>query len=104
VEKCVTCHYYDRRSTRGVDGRTCRSGQCRRTAPLLSPVSSKAYQIEGVWPTVRDDDWCGEWKVLPRRAMQFATAACQLADRSAVASLAAPAGACNDEAAAMAAD
>jgi hypothetical protein len=23
--------------------------------------------IEGVWPTVRDDDWCGEWKALVRR-------------------------------------
>ena len=23
--------------------------------------------IEGVWPTVRDDDWCGEWKLLARR-------------------------------------
>ena len=23
--------------------------------------------IEGIWPTVRDDDWCGEWKILARR-------------------------------------
>jgi len=23
--------------------------------------------IEGVWPTVRDDDWCGEWKAAARR-------------------------------------
>ena len=34
---------------------------------MLSPVTTKSYQIEGVWPTVRDDDWCGEWKILPRR-------------------------------------
>jgi hypothetical protein len=67
MEKCVTCHFYDRRHARAVDGRAARSGQCRRTAPLLSPVSTKSYQIEGVWPTVRDDDWCGEWKILPRR-------------------------------------
>lgn len=68
MEKCVTCHFYDRRHARDVDGRAARAGQCRRTAPLLSPASTKAYHIEGVWPTVRDDDWCGEWKVLPRRA------------------------------------
>jgi hypothetical protein len=67
MEKCVTCHFYDRRHARAVDARAARSGQCRRTAPLLSPVSTKSYQIEGVWPTVRDDDWCGEWKILPRR-------------------------------------
>jgi hypothetical protein len=67
MEKCVTCHFYDRRGSRGLDGRGARSGQCRRSAPMLSPVTTKAYQIEGVWPTVRDDDWCGEWKILPRR-------------------------------------
>jgi hypothetical protein len=67
MEKCVTCHFYDRRRSRGQDGRNSRAGQCRRTAPMLSPVANHAYQIEGVWPTVRDDDWCGEWKILPRR-------------------------------------
>jgi hypothetical protein len=34
---------------------------------MLSPLTTKTYQIEGVWPTVRDDDWCGEWKILARR-------------------------------------
>ena len=34
---------------------------------MLHPAPGKTYQIEGVWPTVRDDDWCGEWKILPRR-------------------------------------
>ena len=49
-------------------------GQCRRHSPLLSPQtpqSAKAYVVEGIWPVVRDDDWCGEWfapapSVLPR--------------------------------------
>lgn len=34
---------------------------------MLNPVNAKSYMIEGVWPTVRDDDWCGEWKMLARR-------------------------------------
>ncbi|MBK9676535.1 MAG: hypothetical protein IPO82_15350 [Betaproteobacteria bacterium] len=83
MEKCATCHYYDRRHARGQDGRSSRSGPCRRSAPMLSPVSTKSYQIEGVWPTVRDDDWCGEWKILLRRpavvpAQQVAVAALAL--------------------------
>jgi hypothetical protein len=41
-------------------------GQCRRQAPQLNPVTAKAYVVEGVWPLVRDDDWCGEWEVLTR--------------------------------------
>jgi hypothetical protein len=67
MQKCATCNFYDRRNARGVDGRTARSGQCRHSAPMLSPLTTKTYQIEGVWPTVRDDDWCGEWKILARR-------------------------------------
>ena len=67
MHKCATCNFFDRRNARGVDGRSSRSGQCRHSAPMLSPLTTKTYQIEGVWPTVRDDDWCGEWKILVRR-------------------------------------
>jgi hypothetical protein len=41
-------------------------GSCRRQAPHLNPVTAKAYVVEGVWPLVRDDDWCGEWEVVTR--------------------------------------
>ena len=68
MERCVICHYYDRRNGKSTDGKAAQAGQCRRTAPALSPINAKAYMIEGVWPTVRDDDWCGEWKALVRRA------------------------------------
>ena len=37
-------------------------GQCRRHSAHLNPVRVKSYLVEGVWPLVRDDDWCGEWK------------------------------------------
>jgi hypothetical protein len=66
VEKCVNCQYYDRRRARPTDGKAPMWGQCRRHSPHLNPVTAKAYVVEGVWPLVRDDDWCGEWKVLTR--------------------------------------
>ena len=68
MQKCVTCQFYDRRNSERSDGKGPSWGQCRRAAPALHPVNVKAYMIEGVWPHVRDDDWCGEWKVLARRA------------------------------------
>ena len=68
VEKCINCQYYDRRRARPTDGKAPMWGQCRRHAPLLNPVTAKSYMVEGVWPLVRDDDWCGEWRVLTRMA------------------------------------
>ena len=67
MERCIGCHYYDRGKIRTSDQGSLRWGQCRRTAPALSPINVKASMIEGVWPTVRDDDWCGEWKALTRQ-------------------------------------
>ena len=66
VEKCVNCQYYDRRNAKPTDGKAPLWGQCRRHAPHFNPVTAKAYVVEGVWPLVRDDDWCGEWRVLTR--------------------------------------
>jgi len=43
---------------------------------MLSPLTTKTYQIEGVWPTVRDDDWCGEWKILARRPASLPAPSC----------------------------
>lgn len=68
VEKCVNCQYYDRRRARPTDGKAPMWGQCRKHSPHLNPVTAKAYVVEGVWPLVRDDDWCGEWRVLTRVA------------------------------------
>ena len=66
MEKCNTCQYYDRRQVNGVSGAP-QTGLCRHAAPKLNPVNAKPYMIEGIWPTVREDDWCGEWKILARR-------------------------------------
>lgn len=66
MERCTSCQYYDRHQ-RNADAKSPNAGQCRRSAPALSPINQKTYMIEGVWPTVRDDDWCGEWKALVRR-------------------------------------
>ena len=67
MDKCMTCQFYDRKHAKGSAGGSPSWGQCRRSAPQLNPVNAKSYMIEGVWPTVRDDDWCGEWKILARR-------------------------------------
>jgi len=68
VDRCLNCQYYDRHQSVTTAGKSANAGQCRREAPQLSPQSAKQYLIEGVWPTVRDDDWCGEWKLSVRRA------------------------------------
>jgi hypothetical protein len=69
VEKCLNCQFYDRRCTRPTDGRSAMWGQCRRHPAHLNPVSAKNYMVEGVWPLVRDDDWCGEWSAPTRASM-----------------------------------
>ena len=68
MEKCQTCQFYDRRLAGPHDGKGPQWGQCRRTAPQHHPINVKSYMVEGVWPHVRDDDWCGEWKIAVRRA------------------------------------
>ena len=67
MDRCNGCLYYDRNKGHG-EGKSATAGQCRRNAPQLSPINQKSYMIEGVWPTVRDDDWCGEWKAQARRS------------------------------------
>jgi hypothetical protein len=66
VEKCINCQFYDRRHAKPLDGKAPLWGQCRRHSPHLNPVTAKAYVVEGVWPLVRDDDWCGEYTILTR--------------------------------------
>jgi hypothetical protein len=69
VEKCQVCQFYDRQNVKPNDGKAATQwGQCRREAPMLHPINAKSHMIEGVWPHVRDDDWCGEWKLATRRS------------------------------------
>jgi hypothetical protein len=69
VEKCQVCQFYDRQNGKANDGKAATQwGQCRREAPRLHPINAKSFMIEGVWPHVRDDDWCGEWKLVTRRS------------------------------------
>jgi hypothetical protein len=67
VDKCIGCNFYDRQNGKQAETRGTQWGQCRRSAPMLHPINQKSYMIEGVWPHVRDDDWCGEWKAAARR-------------------------------------
>ena len=71
VEQCLNCEFYDRRNARPTDGRGAMRGQCRRHSPHLNPLSAKRYLVEGVWPLVRDDDWCGEWRATTQASMSL---------------------------------
>lgn len=73
-QKCVACQHYDRNEA-DSDDKNVRWGKCRRTGPIVHPLSAKAYMVEGVWPHVRDDDWCGEWALSARRPDSPATQA-----------------------------
>jgi len=67
MERCTTCQFFDRHDARGAEGKAAQWGQCRRSAPRLNPINAKPHMIEGVWPHVRGDDWCGEHKSLAKR-------------------------------------
>jgi hypothetical protein len=66
LEKCVACQHYDRNDVQ-TEGEGIRWGKCRRAGPIVHPTSAKTYMVEGIWPHVRDDDWCGEWSASKRR-------------------------------------
>lgn len=70
MRKCINCQYYDRDDGRAEDGVAQRWGRCRRALPTVNPVPAKAYMVEGVWPQIRDDDWCGEWTAVEQPGTQ----------------------------------
>lgn len=51
VQVCATCVFFDR-----LDGPEPRFGLCRRNPPLLVEQGA----LNGGWPVIEDDDWCGE--------------------------------------------
>ena len=65
MDNCVGCQHYDRNDAQASD-KSARWGKCRRNGPIIHPLSAKAYMVEGIWPHVRDDDWCGEWMASKR--------------------------------------
>lgn len=72
MEKCIGCQFYDRNDDH-VEDKGVRWGKCRRGVPIVHPVSAKAYMVEGIWPHVRDDDWCGEWTAVKRKGESVST-------------------------------
>ena len=73
---CGTCQHFDVRKEyqAGIPASYARRarinlppnvecGTCRRFPPLASAGSAT------VWPIVRDDEWCGEWKLAERWCM-----------------------------------
>jgi hypothetical protein len=105
TEKCVNCQFYDRRNARPTDGRAAMWGQCRRHSPHLNPATAKSYFVEGVWPLIRDDDWCGEWRAPTQTSVvrsRLAPRPADLVSAIKAGSTSANAAAAADEAAAMA--
>ena len=97
MEKCVNCQFYDRRNAKPNEGRTpVMWGQCRRHSPQLSPAGAqKTYLVEGVWPLVRDDDWCGEWRAPVRSAVARVRFTPRAVETPGAATVATPASALN---------
>ncbi|MEZ5125380.1 MAG: hypothetical protein R2826_03910 [Thermoleophilia bacterium] len=63
---CYNCQY-GREETRGAVFARDRSdgwGTCRRRAPVVAVVSApeRAAFLQGAFPRVRMDDWCGEYQ------------------------------------------
>jgi hypothetical protein len=62
MTRCVGCRFYDRDERASADGGNLRWGSCRRSVPTLHPAPGRTVSSQGVWPRVRDDDWCGAWE------------------------------------------
>lgn len=67
MTRCVGCRFYDRNERASADGGDLRWGRCRRSVPTLHSIQGRAFSGEGVWPRVRDDDWCGAWETRETR-------------------------------------
>lgn len=57
AEQCDSCKYY-RLRTYGVAPDTKQVGECRFSDPA-------AQGQNGIWPSVKPDDWCGKYVVGP---------------------------------------
>lgn len=55
---CHTCKFYE-----------ILTGECRRNAPqsvtLILVDAGDTVNTRAVWPSVKRDDWCGEWAGKP---------------------------------------
>jgi hypothetical protein len=60
LDRCGTCKFWD--TDYPGNEVPLEYGYCRRRPPT---PSAEAVGREGVmWPSTRQDDWCGQWRVL----------------------------------------
>jgi len=58
MSKCKTCRWFinpeetDRKKVKGY-------GECRKGSPI-------SYHADAPWPTVHEEDWCGEYSPKPQ--------------------------------------
>lgn len=62
---CNTCIYY---KPWKEEGRGCKSGECRRSAPRLR-LGGYDGEDSVAWPPVEAGDWCGEYQRNPQISM-----------------------------------
>lgn len=64
-ESCRGCRYW-RPWTNQPTGRQA-YGECRRHSPVLvpHPKAERGENYMSRWPSTRDTDWCGTFKVMP---------------------------------------
>jgi len=62
---CKDCKYYAK-SLRNPGG----CGYCHKSSPQISGDNVVGQQYIGIWPQVKDDDWCGEFRKSRRAATQ----------------------------------
>lgn len=63
-ESCKTCRFYQ--PHKKGNGADLEVGFCRRYAPRHVSGVGTGYE-EILWPTVTEDDWCGEYEMWRRR-------------------------------------
>lgn len=57
---CVDCRYWQPSQSERS------KGQCRRRAPVLAePPSPYEKNPMRIWPSTRDNDWCGDYAMRP---------------------------------------
>ncbi len=70
-EKCATCRFFHDQQPSEMRGgsRAELFGYCRRQPPSVIPqifVGNPPSMPQTVWPIVAKEDWCGEYKPIPR--------------------------------------
>ena len=60
VGQCANCRFWDNSI---IEVKT--TGVCRRFPPVACAVDDDECLTFPSWPLTHDDEWCGEWQIIP---------------------------------------